>query len=202
MKAYDALKGWFGGAAMVVACMALWRAESHAWVGPTDGAPSVTGATPATSAPTAPPAATTPVTPVAVPEPSAPRTTTPPVAPSPRVTRPAVEGLRVRRLVLARGVAGREPVSPTTTFRAADAQRVFAFVELENRGDEAEVRVRFEPRDEPRRAVGHVALPVPGGRAAHRTWAYTRMARRPGAWVAVVETDDGRELARAPFTVE
>lgn len=131
---------------------------------------------------------------------------TPRVQPSPvpvgrETPAPAREGeLRVRRLIVATGVEGREPTGAAETFARADAARLYAFVELANRsGAEQKVVVTFEPNGERRDATGHVELNVGQG-ARWRTWAYTRMMRA-GEWDAVVRTLEGDELARASFTV-
>ncbi|MGK3997232.1 DUF2914 domain-containing protein [Sorangium sp. So ce1024] len=108
--------------------------------------------------------------------------------------------LKVKRLVLAGGVKDREPVEPGTTFRAPETERLYAFVEIENRSDvEGEVTVSFVPPDGGA-PIGNVTLGV-GPSPRWRTWAFTRGARRVGEWTAVVRSETGEELARAPFEV-
>ncbi|WP_437814555.1 DUF2914 domain-containing protein [Sorangium sp. So ce1078] len=108
--------------------------------------------------------------------------------------------LKVKRLVLAEGVKDREPVAPGTTFRAPETERLYAFLEIENRGDvEGEVTVAFVPPDGGA-PVGNVTLEV-GPSPRWRTWAFTRGARKAGEWTAVVRSETGEELARAPFEV-
>ncbi|WP_437958749.1 DUF2914 domain-containing protein [Sorangium sp. So ce119] len=108
--------------------------------------------------------------------------------------------LKVKRFVIAEGVKDREPVAPGTTFRAPETERLYAFVELENRGDvEGEVTVSFVPPDGGA-PVGNVTLGV-GPSPRWRTWAFTRGVRRAGEWTAVVRSETGEELARAPFEV-
>lgn len=108
--------------------------------------------------------------------------------------------LKVKRLVLAGGVKDREPVAPGTTFRAPETERLYAFLEIENRSDvEGEVTVSFVPPDGGA-PVGNVTLGV-GPSPRWRTWAFTRGARRAGEWTAVVRSETGEELARAPFEV-
>ncbi len=77
---------------------------------------------------------------------------------------------------------------------------MIAFVELVNRGDDdGSVVVTFEHEGiEP---VGHVHLKVPANSRRWRTWARTRMIKKPGSWQAVVRTPDGKELARQSFEV-
>ena len=147
--------------------------------GPQAGA---TPAIPATAAAPTPAPAPAPVK-VATPKPSA---------------RPAE--LKVKRLVVAEGVADREPVEAGTSFKAGEVERIYAFVELENASREpGQVTVAFEPAGGGG-ASGNVTLEV-GGAPRWRTWAYTRAAKRPGAWTAVVRSADGEVLARTPFEV-
>jgi len=119
----------------------------------------------------------------------------PPQATAPR----SATDLRIRRLVVAEGVEGREPVAPRRTFARGELERVYAFVEVENPerlpGD---VVVSFEPADGP--AIGNVPLAV-GAAPRWRTWAFSRAVDRPGEWTAVVRDGEGRVLAREPFTV-
>ena len=106
--------------------------------------------------------------------------------------------LRVKRLVVARGVKNREPLDAGPTI-ALDGKPVYAFVELANgSAHDGEVVVTFERGPVSR---GHVELSVPAGSARWRTWGMTRGIQTPGAWVAVVRTAGGDELARAPFEV-
>jgi hypothetical protein len=117
-------------------------------------------------------------------------------SPSPELEAP----LRVKRLVLARDVAEREPVSASDRFARGEADRIYAFVEVENpERAESEIHVTFEPADGA--PTGHVRLRV-GPSSRWRTWAYTRGARSPGAWEAVVRDASGTVLARAPFAIE
>jgi hypothetical protein len=113
------------------------------------------------------------------------------------------EGLRVRRLVVATGIEDREPTGVSETFDGEDA-RLYAFVDLANRGDETEVEVSFEPEVVSRDAhvSGLVTLEVPGEVGRHRTWAWSRGVHAPGRWSVVVRDLEGHELARTPFTIE
>jgi hypothetical protein len=130
----------------------------------------------------------------------------PPSASSVALTAPAPKALttklEVKRLVLARGVEGREPLEPDTVFNAKET-RVYAFVELENpERAPGEVFVSFEPpKGKPAGTPpGSIALAVGEG-ARWRTWAFTRQAHESGEWQAVVRDQKGRELARQPFEV-
>jgi hypothetical protein len=108
--------------------------------------------------------------------------------------------LRIKRLVLTEGVKGREPVETKSSFSAAEAKRIYAFVEVENpAAEESEITVSFEPTSGGA-AHGNITLDV-GASPRWRTWAFTRGARTAGAWTAVVRGPDGDVLAKAPFEV-
>jgi len=147
----------------------------------------------------APPAPAPPPPPVATVAtfPAAPAATKPPAPSARQTTLSADDRLAVKRLVLARSVKNREPIDVGATFKG---DRVYAFVEVENRGSApGEIVVEFEPPGggAPR---GDVTLAV-GPAARWRTWAYTRTASIAGAWTAVVKNKKGDVLARAPFEV-
>lgn len=110
--------------------------------------------------------------------------------------------LVVRRLVVAEGIerSKREPVGAKQTFKAADLDRLYAFVEVDNPSKaESQVFVTFEPQDGGT-SQGQVSLDV-GAAPRWRTWAYTRGAKKAGSWAAVVRSTDGTVLARTPFDV-
>lgn len=149
-------------------------------------APAPTAAPPSTQPAPAPQAAASPA----------------PQAPSgARTTAPAQPvKLKVRRLVIAQGVQNREPVEPGNAFRAADTDRIYAFVELENEAQaDSEVTVAFIPPGGGA-PIGNVSLDV-GPHPRWRTWAYTRGARKAGEWTAVVRSPSGEVLARTPFEI-
>jgi len=105
--------------------------------------------------------------------------------------------LHVKRLVLARSIAAREPVDVASSFSTGEIDRIYAFVEIDNPArSESDIIVTFEP--EHGSATGHVRLQI-GAAPRWRTWAYTRAARQPGAWAAVVRDEQGTELARTAF---
>ena len=107
--------------------------------------------------------------------------------------------LYVKRLVIAHGVDEREPVDPAETFEQGDGERIYAFVEIGNRDRTAsEVYVSFVK--DGARDNGGVRLRV-GASPRWRTWAYTRLAKDPGTWHAVVKNAKGEELARQKFEV-
>ncbi|WP_438037123.1 DUF2914 domain-containing protein [Sorangium sp. So ce204] len=107
--------------------------------------------------------------------------------------------LQVLRLVVSKGIAGREPIEPASSFASAEIDRLYAFVELSNK-DQAtsEIRVAFTPPD------GGAPLRIPlavGAQRRFRTWAATRKARAAGIWSVTVSDAAGKELARASFTI-
>ncbi len=170
--------------------------ERRAMPGGEASAPAQSAALAAPSAaPTAAPAA------VVCPTATASVAAAPPEAPrAPAKVKATTEGaLVVKRLVVAPAVKGREPVSPATSFKA-DAGKIYAFVELENKeATESEITVSFEAPDG-KSATGNVKLDV-GASPQWRTWAYTRAARTAGSWTAIVKNRRGDVLARAPFEV-
>jgi hypothetical protein len=104
--------------------------------------------------------------------------------------------IKVKRLVVTRGVEDREPL-PTESLTVGAP--VFAFLELENEGDaRGGIVITFE---HDRESVGHVELSVPADAPRWRTWGRTAMIRSAGEWTAVVKTAEGRELARQAFEV-
>ncbi len=159
--------------ALVVSGIAMWRAESHASPRNQRAAAPVTAPTP---------------TPVAAHAPAAPIITAPAGA------------LAVRRIAVGTGVADREVVGHASEYELTSDARFCAVVELSNRGAPGAVRVRFEHDGDRARSVGHVRLSVPTA-PRWRTWGCTERVQTPGTWSAVVESLDGRELARDVFTV-
>lgn len=108
--------------------------------------------------------------------------------------------LTVKRLVVARGVEGREPQGASTAFWQNDFDRLYAFVELKN-PDKTESKIVVSFVSPSGKSVrGNVTLTV-GATARFRTWAYSRAVDQKGTWNAVVSTVDGRELARQSFDI-
>jgi hypothetical protein len=104
--------------------------------------------------------------------------------------------LRVKRLVVTRGVEAREPLATESLLVGVP---VFAFVELQNESDaEAGIVITFERAT---RSVGHIELSVPADTPRWRTWGKTQNIDEPGKWVAVVRAKAGHELARQSFEV-
>jgi len=107
--------------------------------------------------------------------------------------------LKVTRLVVSKGVAGREPVGASTKFSAESTEKLFAFVELANEAKmEGEVFVTFAP--DGGGPSQKIKLDV-GPEKRWRTWASSKKPRTPGGWTATVHTADGRMLARTTFEV-
>lgn len=107
--------------------------------------------------------------------------------------------LFVKRLVVAHGVEGREPVTPTSTFAKGEADRIYAFIEVGNEDRSASaITVSFFADGKPER--GGVELRV-GASPRWRTWAFTRQATEPGIWHVVVRGPKGQELARDTFEI-
>jgi hypothetical protein len=105
----------------------------------------------------------------------------------------------VKRLVISRGVKGREPVEPTERFVEGEAERIYAFVELANpESAESAIFVSFVPEKGAER--GPIELAV-GPSARWRTWAYTRAAKTPGVWHAIVRNAKGEEIGRTRFEI-
>lgn len=176
--------------ALVISGLAMWRADSHASTREPARSPVIAAARAPVVAPTVAPTAVAPT--VAAPVVRA--TVEAPALRSP------VSGLAVRRLVVGTGVENREAVGHASEYELAQGQRFCAVIEMANQGDARQVRVRFEPDGDARRSVGFVRLAVPSVQR-YRTWGCTERVQAPGTWSAVVETVDGRELARDVFTV-
>ena len=123
-------------------------------------------------------------------------------APRPELSGPelrSIDGVTLARLAVATGIENREPVNASQEI-AADAERVYAFLELRNAGDDQRtVVVTFERPD--RTVTGDVELTVPAHAPRWRTWAWSRYVRAEGEWKAIVRTPDGELLGRIPFTV-
>ncbi|AKF05170.1 DUF2914 domain-containing protein [Sandaracinus amylolyticus] len=110
--------------------------------------------------------------------------------------------LRVRRLVLTRGIEGREPIDELDALELDERlERVYAFLDVANDADEARaLTITFE-REGGDEVTGHVDLEVPARVGRWRTWAFTRHIDRAGTWRVVVRDDAGRELASHTFDV-
>jgi pyruvate/2-oxoglutarate dehydrogenase complex dihydrolipoamide acyltransferase (E2) component len=106
------------------------------------------------------------------------------------------DALAVRRLVVTHTIENREPVSGELRI---GEQPIVAFLELTSSAPvEQTVTVSFERAGT---AVGLVKLSVPAHSRRWRTWAQTRRIREPGAWDAVVRSQEGQELSRTKFQV-
>jgi hypothetical protein len=106
---------------------------------------------------------------------------------------------KVSRLVLSRGVSGREPVATAGSFHAAEVDKLYAFVELANEAREpGEIAVAFIA---PNGTVARRVTLEVGAEPRWRTWAFTRRPKPAGTWTAVVTSPSGRVLARTSFEI-
>jgi hypothetical protein len=116
----------------------------------------------------------------------------------PKVEVEHAKKLAVKRISIARGVNGHEPVDAATTFDAKN-EKVYAFVEVENPEKlPGEITVEFMPPS--KKYEGRVTLGV-GESSRWRTWAFTRQAHEAGEWTAIVRDERGHELAREKFDI-
>ncbi|HEX5661662.1 MAG TPA: hypothetical protein VFX59_30940 [Polyangiales bacterium] len=105
----------------------------------------------------------------------------------------------IDRFVLARDVAGKEPVEESDHF-SSDTAKIFAFVQLANEDEPFAVTVHFEPVDGPSALYG-VKLDVPTA-PRWRTWAWTKLVHTPGKYRAVLRTLEGEEISAREFTID
>ena len=106
--------------------------------------------------------------------------------------------LHVERLVVARGVEGREPQGTDTVF-STDDKRVFAFLEVDNpERAPGQLEVQFVAPDGKAQPPIDVAV---GESSRWRTWAFTRRAKTPGTWKALVRDERGHVVASTEFDV-
>ncbi|MBI5535892.1 MAG: DUF2914 domain-containing protein [Deltaproteobacteria bacterium] len=104
--------------------------------------------------------------------------------------------MRVKRLVLTRGVKGHEPTAEISTV-SSGPEPLYAFVEVENKSDDdGAIVISFE---KPGTKTGNIELKVPAKQNRWRTWGWSRGVREAGSWVVVVRSIGGRELARTAF---
>jgi hypothetical protein len=120
------------------------------------------------------------------------------------LTRPQVLGggaVAVKRFVLCKSVAEREPVLATQRFRRARTESIWAFIEAENTtGEDKKLSVTFESLDRPGTRTPAVELTVGQGRR-FRTWAHVTAWRPVGRYEAVVRDVAGTVVARGGFEV-
>ncbi|UJR82201.1 DUF2914 domain-containing protein [Sandaracinus amylolyticus] len=170
-----------GGAGVAIGAATFARADDHAPRTQVVRTTTTTTRVEAPAAPTPPPPITT--------------TTT-------RDEREHDGELRVRRLVLTRGIEGREPIDEIDELALDERlERVYAFLDLANDGDDAAALVVTFEREGGDEVTGHVELEVPANVGRWRTWAFTRHVDREGTWRVVVRDDGGRELASHTFEV-
>ena len=109
--------------------------------------------------------------------------------------------LKVKKLVVATDVerSKRLPSGEASSFKKGEFDKLYAFLEVENPGDEADVVVSFDPPSD-KSEKGNIALAV-GRSPGWRTWGFSRSFDETGSWTAIVRTKDGKELARTEFEV-
>jgi hypothetical protein len=131
---------------------------------------------------------------------------TPPAAPPPDT--PAAEPevfaggeVSIRRFVLCKGVANREPVEPTSTFVRSREGQIWVYIDAgSTASQDRRITVTFEAVDRPGAAAPPVELKIaPGPR--YRTWAWATAWRLAGRYRVVARDGAGNVLARAPFEV-
>jgi hypothetical protein len=131
---------------------------------------------------------------------------TPPAAPPPDTPAAAPEvfaggEVSIRRFVLCKGIADREPVEPTSTFVRTREGQIWVYIDAGNTASQdRRITVTFEAVDRPGAAAPPVELKIaPGPR--YRTWAWATAWRLAGRYRVVVRDGAGNVLARAPFEV-
>ena len=110
----------------------------------------------------------------------------------------AEEGtLVISRLVFSRGVEGRQPVEPDFAPKA-DGRRLYAYLELFNKGEQQELSLTWLRAGKPFHTV---SLNV--GRSPHwRTWAYLTLSKgMTGPWAIEVRAETGELLMAMPLLV-
>jgi hypothetical protein len=116
---------------------------------------------------------------------------------------PAWRGARentfqLTELVLARRVAERKPLETGQTF-TADGQRIYAFLNLFNKGETRQLKVVWNRGE---KIFHQITLRVGRG-PSWRTWAF--IDARPalkGSWRVTVLDEDGKELSKSTFTLQ
>jgi len=187
---------WF--AVLGLALLALSCGDEQSGLRPTAEREAKTAAKPAPPAerPAASPGAPTPeVEPTPPPPPAVP----PPDAAPAAGQLVAENGVSLANLVVARDVDKRQPVDPGTSFAAPEPIRLYAIFDVTNpERAEGQLSVSWLTPDGKER--GRVALSYPD-QPRWRTWAFHSHVGQPGRWEAIVRTEDGQELGRAPFDV-
>lgn len=105
----------------------------------------------------------------------------------------------VKRLVIAKGVTGREPTGAATSFEHGAHDRLYAFVEVGNRDQTpTELYVSFFHKESGKSQRVPIKI---GAGARWRTWVFTRAAKKAGHWSASVKNAKGKVLASTSFEV-
>lgn len=114
-------------------------------------------------------------------------------------TTSAANGLRVKAMVVCRGVEERQPMGAATSFSIADGGRLYTHVLLENPLARAtKINLTWERPDG---VVLHGALLDVPARPRYVTWGFRGMPRPAGRWAALVRSQEGTVLARQEIEI-
>jgi hypothetical protein len=106
--------------------------------------------------------------------------------------------LSVKRIQFAEEISKREPVAAEETFSAAQTEKLYAFLEIDNPDKKrSHVLVTFVP---PMGSPSKVELRV-GDKSRWRTWALRRNVKAVGTWTVIVSDAKGDEIGRRTFEV-
>jgi len=106
--------------------------------------------------------------------------------------------LSIKRIQFSEEIAKREPVNAEETFSAAQTQKLYAFVEIDNPDKKrSRIVVTFVP---PMGSPSKVELRV-GDKSRWRTWALRRSVKAVGTWTVIVSDPKGGEIGRRSFEV-
>lgn len=111
-------------------------------------------------------------------------------------TRASAEPIELARFVFARSVDSRKPVGEAERF-ASDGARVYAYLEVANRGAPQRLTVTWKRG----RRIQRYTLPV-GKSPRWRTWSYLRATKAMrGSWTVTVRDGSGSQLGEKTVTI-
>ena len=125
-----------------------------------------------------------------------------PEAPKEKESEPTIydaDGLTLRRFVTTSNIEAREPTAAGSLFFTTD-ERVYAFVEASNESSSPKTLLVYFLGPEGK-VSGGVELEIPASVPRWRTWAYTRHARKPGAWRVEIRDENGTLFGALPFEI-